>query len=78
MNTADVCFELAKNVVQRYFKHFCFDTWPLSSFSVDITCLGSMLSQIAVCLQPLLTVHPDQVLQIFQFLIVDNRSVGKT
>ena len=45
--------------------------------SVDVPSLGPMLSQILVCLLPLLRQLSKQVADIFVYLIVDNRYAGK-
>ena len=48
----------------------------LHHFSVDLTSMGPMLSQIIVTLLPLLNALPRKVAEIFSYLIVENRWVG--
>ena len=44
--------------------------------SVHLECLGPMLSQVIVTLSPLLDKCPQQVADIFHFLMVENRYVA--
>ena len=55
----------------------CDEGLMMNSFStsVELESLGPLLGQIVVALYPVIDVWPYQVGEIFNFLIVENRSV---
>ena len=44
-------------------------------FSIDIRCVGSLLSEVIVSLTPFSDQFPEVVSDVFKFLIVENESV---
>ncbi|XP_055679368.1 serine/threonine-protein kinase ATR-like [Lutzomyia longipalpis] len=49
--------------------------WTIFLHTVDVQCLGPLLSTIVVSLEPLLEHLPEQVGEIFHYLIVENRNL---
>ncbi|CAH1797711.1 unnamed protein product [Owenia fusiformis] len=58
---------------EKAFPSVCCRAWECFVKSLDMASLGPMLSQIIVILLPLFNQLPNQVAEIFRFLIVKNR-----
>ena len=52
-------------------------SYSLLIISVELDCLGPLLSEIVVALTPFIDNFPEIVSEILQYLIVENRCVRK-
>ncbi|XP_055699229.1 serine/threonine-protein kinase ATR-like isoform X2 [Phlebotomus papatasi] len=56
-------------------KNITGSVWTIFLRTVDVQCLGPLLSTIVVSLEPLLPYQPEQVNDILHYLIVENRTL---
>ncbi|XP_047134569.1 serine/threonine-protein kinase atr isoform X1 [Hydra vulgaris] len=56
------------------FPEICCSAWSCFIKNIDIDCIGPLLSHLIAAILPLLDDCPNQVADIFNFLIVENRS----
>lgn len=65
----------ALTIEENYLAKVCADVWTIFIRTVDVQTLGPLLSTIFVSLEPLLKLMPDEVNDIFRYLIIANGSI---
>ena len=57
------------------FPELCCAAWDSFVRNIDVECLGNLLGQIIATVLPLLETCAEQVANVFNFLIIENRFV---
>lgn len=65
----------ALTIEENYLAKACADVWTIFIRTVDVQTLGPLLSTIFVSLEPLLKIMPDEVNDIFRYLVIANGNI---